>query len=60
MAVIIKFRKEDDKIYGECAACCCDEFHVLMDEDENIKGVECFNCRDEYVFEEEGIQFELE
>ena len=65
MAQIIKFRERfkgqaGGKLYGECAACGCDEFHALMDEDENIKGLECYNCRDEYEFEELGIQFELE
>ena len=33
---------------------------IVMDDDENIKGAECFNCRDGYLFEEDGIQFELE
>ena len=63
MGEVIQFKQSEvvsDKRYGECAACSCDEFHVLMDEDENIMGVECYGCRSEYIFEDEHIQFELE
>ena len=66
MAQIIKFRERfkgqaGGKLYGECPACGCDEFHVLMDEDEDVRGNECKYCRAEYLFPEgEYIQFELE
>ena len=61
MAEIIQFRKEDDKLYGQCPLCGCDEFHVLMDDDEDVRGNECKYCRAEYLFPEgEYIQFELE
>ena len=60
MGDVIQFKVMADKRYGECAQCFSDEFHVLMDEDENIMGVECYGCRNEYIFEEECIQFELE
>ena len=66
MGNVIPFRasppseKLIDKQYGECPGCMCDEFHVLMDDDENICGVECYTCRDEYLFEDTGISFELE
>ena len=66
MAKIIPFKKSPaserlvDKQYGECPGCQCDEFHVLMDNDEEICGVECCHCRDEYLFEDTGISFELE
>ena len=59
MAKIIQLHK-DDKLYGECPDCGCDSFHLLMDEDERIIGSECYDCREEYFFEEDGISFELD
>ena len=59
MAKILQFFK-DDKLYGECPDCGCDTFLLLMTEDDEIKGSECCDCREEYIFEETGISFELD
>ena len=50
----------ETKFYGECPDCGCDTFLLLMDEDEEIKGTECCDCRGEYYFEEDVITFELD
>ena len=66
MAKIIPFRERfagqaEKKLYGECPACGSDEFHILMDEDEDVRGNECKICRSEYLFPaEDCITFELE
>ena len=60
MAKIIKLRPNDDKLYGGCPECGCDSFHLLMTDDDEIMGAECYDCRDEYLFEETGISFELD
>ena len=60
MAKIIQLRPNDDKLYGGCPECGSDVFHLLMTEDEQVIGAECFDCRAEYLFEETGISFEID
>ena len=48
------------KQYGECPECGCDTFLLLMNDDEQIIGTECCDCRGYYLFEEEVISFELD
>jgi hypothetical protein len=63
VAKIIQFKTiqaEQDKLYGECPTCGCDEFHLLMTIDEEVMGAECWRCRLEYIFEGDGIVVELE
>ena len=48
------------KMYGECPDCGCDTFLLLMNDDDEIRGTECCDCRAEYFFEETGISFELD
>lgn len=61
MGKLIQFKSSDDeKLYGECPGCLSDEFHVLMDIDECVMGVECWSCRAEYIFEGTCLTVELE
>ena len=48
------------KMYGECPDCGCDTFLLLMNDDDEIMGTECCQCRADYFFEEDGISFELD
>ena len=59
MAKIIQFCM-DEKLYGECPFCGCDSFHLIMDIDERIMGSECYGCREEFIYEESVITFELD
>jgi len=59
MAKVIQLRI-NDRLYGECPECECDTFLLLMTEEDDICGVECCRCRDEYLFFETGISFELD
>ena len=49
-----------ENLYGECPDCGCDTFLLLMDENEEMSGVECCECREVFYFEGTGISFELD